>query len=90
LAEIIKCIAFPDNSQITDGLNEIGKDLDSVTLDDLHPADEFHIRGDITAKRLIKLSSSTPGIQILDDGSGMAVWHVFFRIKQVVVEPVLI
>jgi SAM-dependent methyltransferase len=58
-------------NKIIDGLNETGKDLDNVTLDDLQPVDEFHIRGDVATKELIKLSNFTPDMHILDVGCGV-------------------
>jgi SAM-dependent methyltransferase len=56
---------------IVKGLNEIGKDLSALTLDDLQPVDEFHIRGDIATKELIGLSGFTPDMHILDVGCGV-------------------
>jgi len=63
----------PNNlyNKIIEGLNEIGKDLSKVTLDDLQPVDEFHIRGDIATKELIKLSNFLPDMHILDVGCGV-------------------
>jgi len=58
-------------NKIIAGLNELGKDLSSVTLDDLQPVDEFHIRGDTATKELIKLSGFTPDMHILDVGCGI-------------------
>ena len=63
----------PNNlyNKIIEGLNEIGKDLSKLTLDDLQPVDEFHIRGDIATKELIELSSFSPQMHILDVGCGV-------------------
>ena len=58
-------------NRIIEGLNEIGRELTGVTLDDLQPVDEFHIRGNIATKELIKLSAFTPGMHILDVGCGI-------------------
>ena len=58
-------------SKIIEGLNKLGKDLSKITLDDLQPVDEFHIRGDIATKELIKLSGFTPDMHILDVGCGI-------------------
>ena len=58
-------------NKIVDGLNQIGKDLSKVTLDDLQPVDEFHIRGDVATKELIKLSAFTADMHILDVGCGV-------------------
>ncbi|NQV56847.1 MAG: class I SAM-dependent methyltransferase, partial [Rhodospirillales bacterium] len=63
----------PNNlyNKIVEGLNKLGKDLSKVTLDDLQPVDEFHIRGDTATKELIKLSGFTPEQHILDVGCGI-------------------
>jgi len=58
-------------SSIIAGLDEIGKDLSALTLDDLQPVDEFHIRGGVATKELIKLSAFTPDMHILDVGCGV-------------------
>lgn len=58
-------------NKIIVGLNELGKDLSKITLDDLQPVDEFHIRGDVATKELIKLSGFTPEMHILDVGCGV-------------------
>ena len=58
-------------NKIIDGLNNLGKDLSKITLDDLQPVDEFHIRGDVATKELIKLSNFTPDMHILDVGCGV-------------------
>ena len=63
----------PNNlyNKIIRGINELGKDLSKITLDDLQPVDEFHIRGDVATKELIKLSKFTPDMHILDVGCGV-------------------
>jgi SAM-dependent methyltransferase len=58
-------------NSIIEGLNKIGKELSGITLDDLQPVDEFHIRGDVATKELIKLSDFTPGMHIIDIGCGV-------------------
>jgi len=58
-------------NRIIEGLAEIGKDLSRVTLDDLQPVDEFHIRGNVATKELIELSGFTPDMHILDVGCGV-------------------
>jgi len=58
-------------NKIIEGLNKLGKDLSKITLDDLQPVDEFHIRGDAATKELIKLSAFTPDMHILDVGCGI-------------------
>ena len=63
----------PNNlyNSIIEALDEIGKDLSKVTLDDLQPVDEFHIRGGTATKELIKLSGFSPDMHILDVGCGV-------------------
>jgi len=56
---------------IIEGLNTLGKDLSQLTLDDLQPVDEFHIRGDAATKDLIKLANFTSDMHILDVGCGI-------------------
>lgn len=58
-------------NRILEGLDEIGKDPSKVTIDDLQPVDEFHIRGDVATRELIKLSGFTPEMHILDVGCGV-------------------
>jgi SAM-dependent methyltransferase len=63
----------PNNlyNKIVEGLINLGKDLSTVTPDDLQPVDEFHIRGDTATKELIKLANFTPDMHILDVGCGV-------------------
>jgi SAM-dependent methyltransferase len=63
----------PDDlmEKIKSALAEIGRDLDQVTLDDLQPVDEFHIRGHVATMELIELSGFTPDMHILDVGCGV-------------------
>ncbi len=58
-------------NKIIEGLNKIGKDLSMLTLDDLQPVDEFHIRGDTATKELITLSNFKPDMHIIDVGCGV-------------------
>ncbi len=58
-------------NKIVEGLGRLGKDLSSVTLDDLQPVDEFHIRGDAATKELIELAQFSPDMHILDVGCGI-------------------
>jgi len=58
-------------NKIIEGLNKLGTDLSEVTLDDLQPVDEFHIRGDSATRELIELSGFTPDMHILDVGCGI-------------------
>jgi SAM-dependent methyltransferase len=58
-------------NKIIAGLNKLGKDLSKITLDDLQPVDEFHIRGDTATRELIELAEFTPDMHILDVGCGI-------------------
>jgi MPBQ/MSBQ methyltransferase len=58
-------------NRIINGLHEIGKELSKLTLEDLHPVDEFHIRGTVATKELIQLSDFTSDMHILDVGCGV-------------------
>ena len=58
-------------NSIIDGLNQIGKDLAQITIDDLQPVDEFHILGDTATRELIKLAGFTSDMHILDVGCGV-------------------
>ena len=57
-------------NRIIEALDEIGKDPSRVTLDDLQPVDEFHIRGNVATRELIELAGFTPDMHILDVGCG--------------------
>ena len=57
--------------KILAGLDKLGTDLSEVTLDDLQPVDEFHIRGDTATRELIALANFTPDMHILDVGCGI-------------------
>jgi len=57
--------------KIVDALDRLGKDLSKVTLDDLQPVDEFHIRGDSATKELIALAQFSADMHILDVGCGI-------------------
>ncbi|MDT8419224.1 MAG: methyltransferase domain-containing protein [Desulfuromonadales bacterium] len=58
-------------NKIIAGLNTLGKDLSKITLDDLQPVDEFHIRGDTATRELIELAKYTPDMHILDIRCGI-------------------
>jgi ubiquinone/menaquinone biosynthesis C-methylase UbiE len=49
----------------------MGKDLDRLTLDDLAPVGEFHIRGREATRELARLANLQPGEQVLDVGCGI-------------------
>jgi ubiquinone/menaquinone biosynthesis C-methylase UbiE len=63
----------PNNlyDRIIEGLKNLEIELANVTLDDLQPVDEFHIRGDTATKELIELSDFTSEQHILDVGCGI-------------------
>ena len=58
-------------NKIIEGLDKLGTDLSNITLGDLQPVDEFHIRGHTATRELIKLSGFTPNMHILDVGCGI-------------------
>lgn len=58
-------------NKIIDGLNILGRDLSKVSIEDLKPVDEFHIRGDAATKELIALAQFTQDMHILDVGCGI-------------------
>ncbi len=58
-------------NRIIEGLNEQGKDIENITLDDLQPVDEFHIRGDTATRELIRLADFSSDMHILDVGCGV-------------------
>jgi len=57
--------------RILNGLAKLGRELSEVTLDDLAPVDEFHIRGDEATRELIALSGFAPDMHILEVGCGI-------------------
>jgi MPBQ/MSBQ methyltransferase len=58
-------------NSIIEGLNQMGKELTALTLEDLHPVDEFHIRGTVATQELIALCEFTSDMHILDVGCGV-------------------
>ena len=54
-------------NSIINGLNDMGKDLSKLVLEDLHPVDEFHIRGSMATRELIELSAFTPDMHIIKE-----------------------
>ena len=57
--------------RIMAGLDSLGKDPANLTLEDLHPVDEFHIRGTTATNELIELCGFTSDMHILDIGCGV-------------------
>jgi SAM-dependent methyltransferase len=58
-------------NKIIAGLHTMGKDLTQLTLEDLHPVDEFHIRGTTATNELIELCGFSADMHILDIGCGI-------------------
>ncbi|HUU71280.1 MAG TPA: methyltransferase domain-containing protein [Burkholderiales bacterium] len=52
-------------------LNELGKNLDAITNDDLSPVAEFHIGGQAATLELAQLGGMGSGMRVLDVGSGL-------------------
>ena len=57
--------------RILAALEEAGKDLDRLTIDDLSPIDELHSRRRIATVELAKLLAPKPGDSVVDVGSGL-------------------
>lgn len=60
---------LPD--RIVSALKQAGKNLDSLTLEDLAPLDQFHTRGLAATRELITFAGVKPGSRVLDVGSGL-------------------
>jgi SAM-dependent methyltransferase len=58
-------------ARIVAGLKVLGKDLDSLTHEDLAPADEFHSHGRSATRALAELARIPSGSRVLDVGSGL-------------------
>lgn len=58
-------------NRILDRLAAAGKDLDALTLDDLAPVDEFHVRGRLATAELAELARIDAAEQVLDVGCGI-------------------
>jgi sarcosine/dimethylglycine N-methyltransferase len=56
---------------ILDALTASGKSLDTLTIDDLAPLDQFHGGGKGATVRLARLAGLTPGMRVLDVGGGL-------------------
>lgn len=53
------------------GLTELGKDLNHLSIEDLAPVDEFHVRGREATIELAQRAGFGPGMHLLDVGSGV-------------------
>ncbi len=56
---------------IRDGIEKLGKTIDSVTVDDLAPVDEFHIGGRQASEHFLDQLELTPEKHVLDIGCGL-------------------
>ena len=56
---------------ILDALAAAGKNTDTLTVDDLAPADQFHSGGKSATLRLARLAELRPGLRVLDVGGGL-------------------
>jgi ubiquinone/menaquinone biosynthesis C-methylase UbiE len=56
---------------IRSGIESLGKTIDSVTVDDLAPVDEFHIGGRQASEHFLDQLDLTPEKHILDVGCGL-------------------
>jgi ubiquinone/menaquinone biosynthesis C-methylase UbiE len=52
-------------------LTEAGKDINSLTIDDLAPVDELHSRRRLATEELASMLAPKPGERVLDIGSGL-------------------
>jgi len=57
--------------KIEAGLEAAGKDLNSLSLDDLAPIDEFHTRGRAATRELADMANVKPADLVLDVGCGL-------------------
>lgn len=57
--------------RIVAGLKVLGKNLNSLTHEDLAPADEFHSHGRSATRALAELAQIPSGSRVLDVGSGL-------------------
>ena len=56
---------------ILDALVAAGKNLDTLTVEDLAPTDQFHGGGKKATERLARLAQLRPGLRVLDVGGGL-------------------
>jgi SAM-dependent methyltransferase len=57
--------------RILAALEQAGKNLGSLTLEDLAPVDQFHTRGLAATRELLAYARVKPGWRVLDVGSGL-------------------
>ena len=71
-AEVSGHYAQPDlATSIMDALRQAGKNLDALTIDDLAPVDQFHVRGKQSTIELAQLARIAAGERVLDVGGGL-------------------
>ena len=58
-------------TSILDALRQAGKNLDALSIDDLAPIDQFHIRGKQSTIELAQRAEISAGQSILDVGGGL-------------------
>ena len=58
---------------IQSGLHALGKTIDTVTVEDLGPVDEFHIGGRIATGEFLGQLDLTSGNHVLDVGCGLGI-----------------
>jgi len=75
---MLKDQTVPDNylhgnllKSIESALPAMGKTIDSVTIEDLVPVDEFHIGGRIATDQLMEKLDFSAGNHLLDVGCGL-------------------
>ncbi len=56
---------------ILDALQRAGKNLDALTIDDLAPVDQFHVRGKQSTLELAQRAGISAGQSVLDVGGGI-------------------
>jgi len=56
---------------ILTALAAAGKDIDTLTVDDLAPTDQFHSGGKPATVRLARVARLQPGVRVLDVGGGL-------------------
>jgi MPBQ/MSBQ methyltransferase len=56
---------------IVEAYGEAGADVESLTVDDLAPMDQFHGGGIVMTRRLARLGELAPGTRVLDVGGGL-------------------
>lgn len=59
------------SDRILSALKQAGKNLNSLTVDDLAPLDQFHTRGLAATRELITFAAVKTGWRVLDVGSGL-------------------